>query len=388
MKKLKLFYWFYDFANSAYGIVLQNYLLPTYFSTVLINHWLTLGSWWLANGISTVIGVILWILAWKFSDTTKRRLQPFLFLIIMAFLCSLLLGYAIYAEPKLVFRIYIIANWFYVWSISVYNSLLTHLVDNKQSHEFSWFAWWFWYIWWAIWLISTILLQKFLWNYSPFIFIFVSLFFLVFSLISVNWIKKSISKIERDKKTNYITTKSKYLLLFWYWLISECITVIFLFFGTFVTWELKLSVTIAGVCMLAVQLIGLPSTIYWSKFFNKLWETKSMNIMVWIWFIAIVSIISWLWYRWLICTLILWWLVVWNSQSLMRSEYSNLIDPNKSWSEFGIFWFITQIGSFIWPIIYWYMSDSLWSQKLPLFIFWIFMIIWAWIINHAKIYKK
>ncbi|EKE29825.1 MAG: hypothetical protein ACD_2C00091G0011 [uncultured bacterium (gcode 4)] len=386
MKKLKIFYGFYDFANSAYGIVLQNYLLPTYFSVVLINHWLTLGSWWLANWISTVLGVVIWILAWRSADRKWDFIKPFLGLVASAFLFSLMLWYAIYADPKYVFWIYMVANWFYIWSISVYNWLLSQLVNKKDSHEFSWFAWGFGYLWWIIWLIVIMLLQKIFWTYNPLIFIFISVFYMIFSLISVIWIKNSKIEIKkRERQEKPITSKTKLKLLFWYWLISECITVILLFFGTYVTGELKLSLTIAWVCMLLVQLIGLPATIYWSRLFNKLWERKSMNIMVVIWVIAIISLIIGIWYAWLIITLILWWLVVWNTQSLMRSEYSNLIDSSKSWFEFGIFGFITQIWSFIWPIIYWYMSDWLWSQKIPLLIFGIFMVIWLIFINKSPV---
>lgn len=383
MKKLKLFYGFYDFANSAYWVVLQNYLLPIYFSTVLIHHWLTLGSRWLANGISTILGIVIGIIAWKIGGKTGNRIKPFMFLIGLAFLFSLILWYAIYASPVSVFRVYMIANWFYIWSLSVYNSLLTHLVDKKEAHEFSGFSWWFGYIWWAIWIWATILLQNILWDYSPFIFIFISLFYLIFSLISVYGIRKA----EFKQKTDHIQTisnKSKFLTLFWYWLISESITVILLFFWTYAVWELKLSATIAWACILLVQIIGLPSTIYWSKLFNKIWERRSMNIMVWIRFITIVLLISNLWYIWLILALILWWLVIWNSQSLMRSAYSNLIDPKRSGTEFGIYWFITEIWSLVWPIIYWYMSDWLWSQKIPLLIFGLCMIIWVIILNYSK----
>ncbi|EKE27927.1 MAG: hypothetical protein ACD_3C00125G0001 [uncultured bacterium (gcode 4)] len=386
MKKLKIFYGFYDFANSAYGIVLQNYLLPTYFSVVLINHWLTLGSWWLANWISTLIGVVIGIYVWKLADRNWDMIKPFLYLVVSAFLFSLMLWYAVYSDPKYVFWIYMISNWLYIWSISLYNWLLTRLVDKKESHEFSGFAWGFWYLWWIIWLVIIMLLQKVFWTYSPFIFIFISIFYIIFSLISVIWIKNSKLEIKQSEKWEKpITNKTKLKLLFWYWLISECITVILLFFGVYITGELKLSLTIAGVCMLLVQVIGLPSTIYWSRLFSRLWERKSMNIMVAIWVIAIISLVIGIWYSWLIITLILWWLVVWNTQSLMRSEYSNLIDSSKSWFEFGIFGFITQIWSFIWPIIYWYLSDWLWSQKIPLLIFGIFMVIWLIFINKSPV---
>jgi MFS-type transporter involved in bile tolerance (Atg22 family) len=59
--------------------------------------------------------------------------------------------------------------------------------------------------------------------------------------------------------------KNKYTLLFCYWLISEALTVIFLFFAIYATTELKLSTTMVGLAILAVQVIALPSTIFTTK---------------------------------------------------------------------------------------------------------------------------
>lgn len=395
MKNLKLYYGFYDFANTTYLLALQNYLLPTYFSLVLINHGLTLWSWGLANGISTFVGVILWIILWKISDNKwiNYKLHIFSLLIFISFITLLYLGYAIYTNPKEVFFIYIVSNSIVISSLSIYNSLITQVTTKDTIHEFSWFAWWFWYVGGIIWLISILILQKFLWDFSPFIFIFVAIFYLLFSCVSLFWILKYfktkwVQEEKREVIKSDVSNKSKIKLLFWYWLISECITVIFLFFWTFVTWELKLSATIAWVCMLVVQLIWFPATVYGSKYFQKVWELKSMNIMVGVWFIAILSLISSIWIIGLILTIILWWLVIWNSQSLMRSEYGKLINSDKSWFEFGIFWFITQIWAFLWPILYGFMSDAIWSQKIPLLIFWLLMIVWVIILNFSWVYKK
>jgi MFS-type transporter involved in bile tolerance (Atg22 family) len=139
-----------------------------------------------------------------------------------------------------------------------------------------------------------------------------------------------------------------------------------------------------GLAILAVQVIALPSTIFTTKkLIPKRWERKSMMIFVVLRFVAVVVLTANIGIRGLIIAIILCWLCMGSMQSLMRSEYANLIDISRSWREFGIFWFVTQISSFIGPVLYGWLSVALGSQKIPLLVFAICMVlggIWAYYI--------
>jgi MFS-type transporter involved in bile tolerance (Atg22 family) len=85
--------------------------------------------------------------------------------------------------------------------------------------------------------------------------------------------------------------RNKYKLLFCYWLISETVTVISLFFAIYATTELKLSTTVIGLAILGMQMIALPSTIYSTKkLVPRRGERKAMVVFVSLWFVAVIAL--------------------------------------------------------------------------------------------------
>jgi MFS-type transporter involved in bile tolerance (Atg22 family) len=93
--------------------------------------------------------------------------------------------------------------------------------------------------------------------------------------------------------------------------------------------------------------------------------------------VAVIALTIGIGMRGLVIAITLWWLWIGSMQSLMRSEYANLIDVSHSWKEFGIYGFVTQISSFIGPILYGWMSVVLGSQKIPLLILGACMLLWG-----------
>lgn len=375
---LKRAYASFDFGNSAYLIVVQNFVLPLYFSTILIDHWFTLASWGWVNAISTAIGIIGWVIFWYLGDKTNKLLI-FAISMIVSCLTTLAIAYYILYDPSMIYWMYMMSNASFIISLSIYNSLLTDYVPGDQRHAFSGFAWGIGYLWGIIWLIVTLVVQNYFWQFDPLIFIVVAVFYGVFASTSILSIRKYTPLNHPLLHEEPIQKQDKALLLFSYRLISECVTVVFLFFSIYGTQELWLSSNLLGGLILLSQLIGLPATIYGTKYIiPRLGEKKAMNIYIVMWLIAIGGLLIG-GYRALWITIVVGGLSMWSLQSLMRSEYASLVNPRQSGYEFGFFVLATQIASSIGPIAYGYMSDALGSQKIPLSIFALLMAI-GWII--------
>src|ERR1035437_1168170 len=76
---------FYNFANHSYQVGYVAFLLPVFFSTLLLAKGFSLGAWGIANGVSTVIGVTIAVVVGKYSDR-HEKLAAFRWSVVLTFL--------------------------------------------------------------------------------------------------------------------------------------------------------------------------------------------------------------------------------------------------------------------------------------------------------------
>jgi UMF1 family MFS transporter len=164
-------------------------------------------------------------------------------------------------------------------------------------------------------------------------------------------------------------------LLIGYWLISECITVIILFYSIYAATELRLSSTTIAVTLLVVQLIAFPATWYGGRLAGRSNVLYWLGLSVLLWGAVIILLVLNLGMVGLAVIVILTGLIIGNSQSYLRAQYSTYIDRSESGLQFGIYSFISQAAVFIGPIIYGFSSDYLKSQKIPLLALFLLMLI-------------
>jgi UMF1 family MFS transporter len=353
-----------------------SFLLPIFFSTILLSKGYSLGAWGIANAVSTGLGIVLSIVAGKYADK-NNRLKTFKYLILASFIGMLLVALAIGYFPSAIFWLFIIANTFFIASISISDSVLPHVSDKKTSYEYSGFAWGFGYLGGIGSLIIVVLLQKFTGDYSFFVFASVAIFYLIFSLYSL----KKLSKIElnpdpiSDQTKNVLSPRQQKFLFFGYWLISECITVVIMFFAIFAAKELNLSTLMIGVCLLFVQLIGFPATYFGGILAERKDPINLLGITIVIWGIIICFLVLFKSIFSLAIIIILAGLVIGNSQSYIRAQYSTLIKKSESGLRFGFYSIVSESSVIIGPIIYGFASDYLHSQKIPMIILYVLMVI-------------
>jgi MFS transporter, UMF1 family len=360
---------FYDFANSAYVLIYQSFLLPVYFSSVLATRGFSLSSWGWANGLSTLIGVLLSIIVGYQADK-RSRLTAFKWSIGASFLGMCLLSFAVKYSPDYVFHLYVATNTLFIVSLSLSDSILPYLADQKEAYHYSGFAWGFGYVGGIVSLVIVMLLQRFSSEYAPPVFLSVAVFYIIFSIYSLYGLRNLTLNQKRiqDKTRIRIDSGKKTLLLIGYWLVSECITVIVLFYSIYAATELKLSSVAIAITLLVVQLIAFPATWYGGRLSTGGNSLYWLGISILLWGIVIVLLTLNLGIVGLVFIVLLTGLIIGNSQSYLRAQYSTFIDRSESGFQFGIYSIVSEAAVFVGPIIYGYASDYLHSQKIPLLV--------------------
>jgi MFS transporter, UMF1 family len=377
--RLLKFWAYYDFANSSYVLIFQSFLLPVFFVTILQNNFgYSNFSWGLANGISTFLGVILAIFGGQYADKNER-IKVFKSLIIYTFLSIVVFSFSIAYAPAFCFYLFILSNTFFIATIAMSDSLLKFVSNDNNLNEYSGFAWGWGYIGGILCLIIVMALQKFTGEFSLPVFLSVALFYFIFSFKAIRGISNNSEKIEFNPQTStenliIIPFSLKLLLLIGYWLISESITVIILFYSIYASQELKLSTQTIGVTLLCVQLIGFFSTWYGGKLADKKGTTKILGFSILIWITIITLLITTNSYISLTIIVILTGLVIGNSQSLLRAQFTSFVEKYNIGFNFGLFALSTQAAVIIGPLLHGFLSDKFGSQKKPMILLIVFLI--------------
>lgn len=360
---------FYDFANSSYVLIYQSFLLPVYFSSVLASKGFGLSAWGWANGLSTILGVLLSIVIGNHADK-HNRMTAFKWTIVGSFIGMCVLSFAVQYTPEYVFHLYVVTNTLFIITLSLSDSILPYLADLKEAYHYSGFAWGFGYVGGIASLIIVMLLQRLFGEYAPPVFLSVAIFYILFSVYSLYGLRKvklNEPRIKDQAKLRIEKTK-KILLLLGYWLISECITVIVLFYSIYAATELELSSFTIAITLLVVQLIAFPATWFGGRLATSGNSLYWLGISILLWGIVIILLTLNLGTLGLVFIVLFTGLIIGNSQSYLRAQYSTFIDKSESGFQFGLYSIISEAAVFIGPVIYGYASDYLHSQKIPLLV--------------------
>jgi MFS transporter, UMF1 family len=383
---------YYDFANSSYVLIFQSFLVPMLFSTLLIKQGFDKLSWGLANGLSTLLGVILAVVIGRFADMGDR-LRTFKFIVFISFILMMLFSVSVGYFQYLSFHLFVITNAIFIASIAISDSLLTFISKRETKNEYSGTAWGFGYVGGILCLIIVMIIQKFSSEYSPLVFGFVALFYFGFSLYAFKGLDSSASLIDYNSKDELpverkIKIPDLLKLLTGYWLIAEAITVYILFYAYYANEEVKMSSFEVSFSLILLQTVAIFSTWIGGKLADKHSTLKLLGFSILIW-VIIVSLMVTLPYKPVVYfVVVLTGLVIGNSQSYLRAQFSSVVDKKTAGQNFGYYAIASQASVIVGPIIHGYLSDSFHSQKIPLFLLCLTMIIGFILIrNVTKHYK-
>jgi len=370
--KLLMSWAFYDFSNSSYVLIFQSFLLPVYFATVLQDQYgLSKFSWGLANGVSTLLGLMLAFLGGTYSDKNER-LKVFKIFVFITFIFIVLFSLSVSSFPLASYYLFIVANSFFIATIALSDSLLKFISPVDKLNEYSGFAWGWGYIGGIVCLIMVMITQYLTSDFDFLVFLGVGFYYMLFSFIAIRGLSLNGKTIDfnppKSESRLVLSISEKLLLLFGYWLIAESITIIILFYAIYASEELGLTTQIIGVTLLGVQFVGFFSTWYGGKLADKFGTTKLLGASIFIWIVVILLLVNTNDYVSLSVIVILTGLVIGNSQSYLRAQYTSIVEKHNIGFQFGFFALATQAAVIIGPIIYGYASDKLNSQKAPMLI--------------------
>ena len=343
-----------------------------------------MGTWGTANAVATLAGVLVAVLIGKFSDR-RSKFNAFKWAVIVSFFGMVVLSFAVKYFVEYVLISYVFTHAVFVLSLSLSDSVLPHVSTKENSYEYSGFAWGFGYLGGIAALIVAVILQKLTGDdYSPTVFLSTAIFYIIFSVYSLNGLKNvQLNEQLPVVKKNTISKLDKFLLFCGYWLISEGITVIMLFLAMYLSTEFGFSNFKIGMAVLFAQLIGFPATWYGGYLTRKFSSLSLLAVTILCWGVCIGFLLINAGTIGLAIIIISGALAIGNSQSYLRAQYSGIIEKSESGFQFGLFSIVSEAAVLGGPIIYGYGSDYFHSQKIPLAILYITMVVGFFLVKRV-----
>lgn len=365
----------YDFANSSYVLIFQSFLLPVFFSIHFVENGNGLGGWGLVNGLSTLAGVVLALIAGSYADATVR-LKVLKQLIFFSFFGMVVVSWAVGSNVAAVPYLYFVCNAIFLATISISDSALRFLSkDRYDVFRNSGVAWGFGYVGGIVALACVVLVQKLTGDDSAWAYLFVAIFYIFFSLFAIDGMGVvPLNSDEIDNSPDIVLNKSQAIqLLFGIWFVSEAIAVVLLFYSIYASTELQLSTLEVGATLLLVQLIAWPATVAGGRLIKKFSFPVMFGGFVLLWLVVVVLLATKLStgeLKYFILSLIVFLtgVVVGNSQSYLRALYALTSKRSEAGYQFGKYAVVSQAAASIGPITFGYASDYLNSQTIPLYV--------------------
>ena len=143
LKKQKFGFALYDFSNSAYILIFNTYLFPLFFKESVLKNNPNTDFYWglciaLSIGLALLISPLVGINADKYGRRYFLKISIFI-----TFIGMLFLTFSPIDSVLLYSVIFIITNLFYTISLSLYDSMLSHVVKKEERIKLSGFAWGF-----------------------------------------------------------------------------------------------------------------------------------------------------------------------------------------------------------------------------------------------------
>ena len=374
-------YWYlYDFANSAYALVVMSLFFPLYFATFLYPE----GGesvWGVVVAISILCTALVAPLLGAKADLLGKRLTLFKYTSIFAALGCISLALLGYVSSNAAVAIFVVVNTLFGLSLSLYDALLLDVTDNrKYITTYSGIGWALGYIGGPlclliIWLILGGELPTNKDQYEK-AFLITGLFFLVISIYIFFNLKfdesnettthSSLSEVWttlkswRDHKAIWIFLAGMYFLM-------DGLTTIVYYTAIYAKQTLKFDTSDIVIFFLVVQFIGVPATYYLSKRASKWGELNVIKLCAVIWCL-IILLLYWAdgeQRTWFYVISVLTGLVVGTTPAVSRAYLAKIIPLHKRAQFFGFNTFASRFATIFGPLIFAVVS-SLYGMKAAL----------------------
>lgn len=381
-KKETISWAFYDFANSAYTVLILSFVFSIFFREIIAGG--TRGDFWwgLAVSISIFLGGIASPIIGAIADHDKRRKRKF----VMFGLLSMIGTASLYfTGPNMLLLglvLFIITNLCFEIAQTLYDSFLLHVSTKETAGRISGLGWGLGYLGG---IIAMLALKPFYEaGYSNVVlykltFPLTALFFFVFALPSFIFIKEHKKIIKKEKFlssikigiTNTLHTiknikqnKKIAWFLIGFYILNDALVTLFAFIPIFAKVTLEMTFSEIMVLLLIVQLIGFPATILFGWLSDKIGSKNILLTSIILWAIIVLGISFATSKTFFYITTIPAGFVMGSSQAVARSWFSKIIPKEKMCEFFGFNGFASKIAATTGPLIFGIISSVTANQRI------------------------
>ncbi len=378
-KKQVLSWSFYDFANSAYTLIIASFVFPVFFKEVIAGN--SSGDFWwgFVVSISILIGAVLSPIIGAKADKSKKRKSKFILFALIAIVGTALLYFTGPGLLPLAVIIFIIMNASFVIAQTLYDSFLINVSKEKTRGKISGFAWGLGYLGG---IVALILLRPLyeggfagaLESTYKLSFPLTALFFLIFAVPSFLFIKeKNKPKVQTQEsgfKEVLTTLKNikKHKRVAWYLLANfflfDALVTIFVFLPIYARTTFSMSLSEIMILLVVVQVIAFPATFILGWISDKKGQKKILLITILLWIFIILNMAIVRNTAFFYALAILGGLVIGSSQAISRSWFSKIIPKEKRAEFFGFNGFSHKIAATTGPLIFGTISALTGNQRI------------------------
>ncbi len=389
--KEKISWVFYDFANSAYILLIPGVAYQIFFKEFIFKDEVKAPFYWgMALTLSSLLSSFFAPLFGRFSDNFGLKKHFFTIISILTIIFIFFLSLPLALIPFYAFLFFSLAQFFYTLSLSFYDSYIKEIAKEEEVTILSGFAWGFGFLGGIFCFLLTLNYFKEKPNGENFIlfqrgFLTVAFFYLIFSLPSFIFLPH-IKRKKREKILSFNLMKNKKALRFLigFFFIMQVITKVIYFTASFLSSAYGLNPKEILIFTLIVQIIGFFSTWFSGVFASKFSLRKIFFTTLLIWAFIIFFISIEIPKNFLIFLCLLLGVVIGSTQSLGRAYLSSLISREYSGEYFGFNILSGKAGGTLGVFSFGLLSSILKTQFIPWIVLLIFIFIGGYIIYKIK----
>ncbi len=408
--KSKIFFWtLFDFANTAFSVIIVTVIYSKYFSNYVAGgkKWL----WGLAVSISMIIAAMLSPPLGAISDVSRNRKRFLLIFTLVSVICTALMFYVQKGDVIIGLVLFIIANIGFEAGLVFYDAFLPYLTDKKNFGRVSGYGFAMGYVGaLAVLLIIMVMLPPetsvHYYFYIRLSFVVAAVFFMFFSIplflfvsepklttqIKKNYVRAGMKKSSETMKALFVHKKypsiSRFLLAFF--LYNDAIITIIAFASIFASTILKMTDDQVIYFFVIVQSTAVLGSFVFGIISDHIGPKKTITITLVIWIGVIIG-------AFFVQTVFQFYLVglsaglsIGSSQSCSRSLMA-LLTPKEREAEFFGFYdgLFGKSSAVVGPLFYGIISD-LSNQRIAALAIGLFFIVGLILLQgvHVPNFKK
>jgi UMF1 family MFS transporter len=392
----------YDFANSAFHLLIPTILFPLFFKSVISTTEKSDLFWSLTVSIPVLIAGIIAPFLGAYLDKKRTQKKSFVVAVLGAIVFNFLLGFIGIGNSTIYTIVFILCMLFFSLSQFTYDSFIVTHSTEKQFAKLSGYGWGIGYLGGILCILPIMVLisnKTLPSDYQTYqlCFIIVACFYLVFSLPSLFLIKpvevSSETEMNPVKKVflslaKFEENRNIFIFLFAFYLINDGLSTLVYFTSIFASETVGLTSKEILISFLILQLVAVPATILFCSLSEKIGYLKVFVASVCLW-----VVIGFLFYvasnstHFYVLSVIVG-LVIGTTPAMGRAILAKYLESRKDFTEFfGFNAFASRASSIIGPLLFGIISVTTGSKKIAILsisLFFISGLVTLWFLKDVK----